>query len=98
MLERREGLADGTKSHIQEIQGICLHVSGRLSVQSNQLEHLSHLYPCYQSRSKKNYNSIQCRLSGKISIFYVSTIQRIYLSSDDFYSDSTLILTTIAVK
>jgi hypothetical protein len=30
--------------------------------------------------------------------FYVATVQRIYLSSDDFYSDSTLILTAIAVK
>jgi hypothetical protein len=29
---------------------------------------------------------------------YVGTIQRIFLLSDDFYSDSTLILTTIAVK
>jgi hypothetical protein len=30
--------------------------------------------------------------------FYVGTIQRICLFSDDFYSDSSLTLTTIAVK
>jgi hypothetical protein len=30
--------------------------------------------------------------------FYVGTTQRICLFSDDFYSDNTLILTTIAVK
>jgi hypothetical protein len=33
---------------------------------------------------KKNYNSVQCRLSGKINVFCVGTIQRISLSSDDF--------------
>jgi hypothetical protein len=45
-----------------------------------------------------NYNSVQCELSGKISVFYVCTIQRVYLSSDDFYSDSTLVLGLIRVE
>jgi hypothetical protein len=39
-----------------------------------------------------NYNSVQHKLSGKIGVFNVGTIHRIYLSSDDFYSDSTLVL------
>jgi hypothetical protein len=46
----------------------------------------------------KYYNSIQCRLRKKICVFYVGTIQRIYLSSDDFYSDSTLVLGLIRVE
>jgi hypothetical protein len=51
----------------------------------------------HQQKSE-NYKSAQCRLCMKIACFYVVTIQRIYLLSDDFYSDSTLILTTLAVK
>jgi hypothetical protein len=38
------------------------------------------------------------RLSGKICVIYVGIIQRIYLSSDDFYSDSTLVLGLIHVE
>jgi hypothetical protein len=45
----------------------------------------------------ENYCSLQCRLSGKISVSYVGTIQRIYLSNDDFYSDCTLVLCLISV-
>jgi hypothetical protein len=30
--------------------------------------------------------------------FYVGTVQRIHLFNDDFYSDSTLVLTTIVAK
>jgi hypothetical protein len=30
----------------------------------------------------KNYNSVQCRVSGKIVFFYVGTIQRIYFTTD----------------
>jgi hypothetical protein len=66
MLERHKGLAVLTKHHIQEVQGICPHVSDRPSDQSTQLGHLSHLNSCYHSRSKKNYISVQCTLSGKI--------------------------------
>jgi hypothetical protein len=50
-----------------------------------------------KKKKKKKYNSIQCRLSGKICV-HVGTIQRIYLSSDDFYSDSTLVLGLIHVE
>jgi hypothetical protein len=41
--------------------------------------------------------TVQCRLSGKIGVFYVGTIQRIYVYSDDFYSDSILMLGLIRV-
>jgi hypothetical protein len=37
---------------------------------------------------------IKCRLSREICVFYIGTIQKICLFSDDFYSDSTLIVTT----
>jgi hypothetical protein len=47
MLERSEGLADSTKHHIQEIQGISPQVSDRSSNQSTHLD--SH----FRSRSKK---------------------------------------------
>jgi hypothetical protein len=40
---------------------------------------------------KKNYNSTQCRLSGKICVFCVGTIWRICLSSDCFYSESSVV-------
>jgi hypothetical protein len=53
MLERSEGLADWTKHHIQEIEGISPHISGRSSGQSTQLGHLSHLESQYRSRSQK---------------------------------------------
>jgi hypothetical protein len=43
-------------------------------------------------------NSAQCRLSGKISVFCVGTVQKICLSSDDFYSDSTLVQGLIYVE
>jgi hypothetical protein len=46
----------------------------------------------------KYYNTVQSRLSGKISVFCVGTLQRIFLSSDEFYSDSTLVLGLINVK
>jgi hypothetical protein len=43
------------------------------------------------------YSCFQCRFSGKTCVFYVGTIQRIYLSSENFYSDSTLVLGLIHV-
>jgi hypothetical protein len=87
MLERSEGLADWTKHH--------LHVSDRPSGKSTQLwTSLTSELTLSQQKSE-NYNSVQCRVSGKI-VF--GTIQRICLSSDEFYTNSTLILTTIAVK
>jgi hypothetical protein len=42
-----------TKRHTQEIQGIRPRASDRPSAQSTQLGHLSHLDPCYHSRSQK---------------------------------------------
>jgi hypothetical protein len=45
----------------------------------------------------KNYNSIQCRLSGKISVFCVGTIWSIYLSSEDFCFDSSVVQSLIRV-
>jgi hypothetical protein len=53
MLERREGLADSTRHHIQELQGTRPHVSDRPSDQSTQLGSLSHLDSHYRSRSQK---------------------------------------------
>jgi hypothetical protein len=43
MLERSEGLADRTKHHLQEIQGIRPHVSGSSTDQPTQLGHLTQL-------------------------------------------------------
>jgi hypothetical protein len=43
-------------------------------------------------------NSVQCGLNANICIFYVGTIQRIYLSSDDSCSDSTPVLGLICVE
>jgi hypothetical protein len=42
-------------------------------------------------KKSQNYNSIQCRVSGKICVFCVGNIHRICLSRDDFYSDSSLV-------
>jgi hypothetical protein len=47
---------------------------------------------------KKNYNSIQCRLSWENLCFYVGNLQRICLSRDDFYSDSSLVQGLIRVE
>jgi hypothetical protein len=46
----------------------------------------------------KSYNFVQCRLYGKICVFYVGAIKRIYLSSDDFFSDSSLVQGLIHVE
>jgi hypothetical protein len=97
MLERSKGLADEPNMTYRKYKE-STHVSDRPSDQSTQLGHLSHLDSCYHSRSKKNYNSVQCRLSGKNCVFYVGTTQRISLSSDDFYSYSTLVLGLIRVE
>jgi hypothetical protein len=51
---------------------------------SKELAPLSH----YHSRSNKTTTL------SSVDHFYVGTIQRIFLFSDDFYSDTTLILTT----
>jgi hypothetical protein len=42
--------------------------------------------------------SVKCILTGKISVFYVGTIQKIYLSSDDFYFDKIRLLGFICLK
>jgi hypothetical protein len=97
MLERSEGVANWSKHHTQEIQRIRPHVSGRSSDQSIHLGHLSPLDSSYRSRSQKNTTPPSVDLVGKLCI-YVGTKQRICLSSDYFCSDSTVILTTIAMK
>jgi hypothetical protein len=86
-----------TKHHTQEIQGICPHVSGRSSNQSTQLGHLSHLDSHYHSRSQKTTTHSSVDYVWKL-YFYVGTIQRTCLFNDDFYSDSTLILTKRTMK
>jgi hypothetical protein len=96
MLEWSEGLADWTKHHIQVTHGIRPLVSCRSSDQSAQFGHLSHLDSRYHSRSQKTTSPFSVDWVGKLC-FYVGTIQRICLSSDDFYSHSTLI-SIIAVK
>jgi hypothetical protein len=65
-------------------------VSDRPSDQSTLLGHLSLVDSRYHSRSKKNYNSILCGLSGEIYVVCVGTIWRICISSDGMYSDSSL--------
>jgi hypothetical protein len=59
------------------------HISGRSSDQPTQLEHLSHLESHYRSRSQ-NYNSVQC-IRCENRVFYVVTIQRMCLFTDDLY-------------
>jgi hypothetical protein len=95
MLERSEDLADWTKHHLQEIRGIHPHVCGRSSNQSTQLGHLSHLDSHYCSRSQKTTTPSNVDYVWNLC-FYVGTIQRI--CADDIYSDTTLILTTVAMK
>jgi hypothetical protein len=46
----------------------------------------------------KTCNSAQCRLSGKICVFYFGAIQRNYLCSGDFYFDSSLLLGLIRLE
>jgi hypothetical protein len=53
MLKRSGGQADLTEHHLQKVQGICPHVSGRSSDQATQAGHLSHLDSRYRSRSQK---------------------------------------------
>jgi hypothetical protein len=72
-------------------------LSDTASDQSTQSGHLSHLHPHYRSRSQKTTTPFSVEWVGKLCSC-VGTIQRIYLFSDDVCSDSTLILTTIAVK
>jgi hypothetical protein len=97
MLERSEGFADWTRHHIREIQGIHSHVSERPTDQSTRLGYPSHLDCRYRSRNQKTTTPSSVDYMWKLC-FYVGTMQRICFFSDDFYSDSTLILTTIAVK
>jgi hypothetical protein len=98
MLERSEGLADWTKHHIQETQEIRPHCSARPSDQSTQLGHLSHLdSDNYRSRSQKTTAPSGVHWVGKLCLC-VGTIQRICLSSDDFYSDNTLVLGFMCVE
>jgi hypothetical protein len=61
MFQRSKGLADWTKHHLQEIQRICPHVSGKFICLSTKLGHLSY----HWSKSRK-LQSIQFRLYGKV--------------------------------
>jgi hypothetical protein len=70
--------------------------SGRPSDQANQAGHFSHLHSRYRSRSQKTASLYGVDYMGKL-YFYVGTVQRICPFSDDFHSDSALIL-TISVK
>jgi predicted GIY-YIG superfamily endonuclease len=51
-----------------------------------------------ENKNNSSSSSVQCKLSGEICVSYVGTLQRIYLSSDDFYSDGTLVLCLIHVE
>jgi hypothetical protein len=54
MLERSEGLADRTKPHLQEIQGIRPHVSGSSTDQPTQLGHLTPIWtPIIETEVRK---------------------------------------------
>jgi hypothetical protein len=72
------------------------HVSGRSSSQSTQFGHLPHLDSHYCSRSQKDMALSNVDYVWKLRS-YVGTMQKISLFSDDFYSDSTLILIAIAI-
>jgi hypothetical protein len=91
-----ELLCSWTKHHPQEIQGICPHGSCRPSDQSTQLGHLSHLDSYCHSRSQRTPILSSVSYVWKLC-FYVGTIQRICICSDDFCSDSTVILTTVSM-
>jgi hypothetical protein len=60
-------------------QGICPHVSDRSSDQSTHLGHISHLDPRYHSRSQITATPAECRLSGKICVFYIGIKQNLAL-------------------
>jgi hypothetical protein len=87
MLERSEGLADGTKHYLQEIQGNHLHLCGRTSYQSTQPGHLTYLTPIISAEVR---NLQICS--------YVGYIQSVSVFSDGFHSDSTLILKTTVMN
>jgi hypothetical protein len=97
MFESSEGLADWTRHHVQEIHGIRPRVSAGPSDLPAQLLHLSHPVSHYCSRSQKTETPSNVDYAWKLCV-YVGTIQRICLFSDDFYSDSTRIVTTTAVN
>jgi hypothetical protein len=74
ILERSEGLADSTEHHLQEIQGIDPHVSGRSSNKSTQPGHLSHLDSHRCTGSQKTTTPASLDYVTKLC-FYVGTIQ-----------------------
>jgi hypothetical protein len=82
VLEIREGLVDWTEYHLQEVQGIRPHVSGRSSDQSTQLGHLYHLdyHYCSGSQITTTPSSVDYVLT---LCFYVDTMQRICLRFDN---------------
>jgi hypothetical protein len=72
MLERSEGLTDWTKHYLQEMQGIRPHVSGRLSDQSTQLGHLSHLHSHHWGRSQTTKTPSSLGNMGKLCFYYTN--------------------------
>jgi hypothetical protein len=88
VLERSEDLAGWTKHNLQETQGICPYISGRLSDRSTQLGYLSHLDSYYHSRSQKTTVPSSVDYVWKLC-FYICTIQRICPFSGDFCFDSS---------
>jgi hypothetical protein len=67
------------------------------SDQSTQRGCPSYLDSYYRNRSQKTTTTTSVDYVWKLC-FYIGTIQRICLFSDDFYSEKFLILTKISVK
>jgi hypothetical protein len=83
MLERSKSLEDWTKHHIQDICTWLWYIIWSVNPIWSSLQSGLPL-----SQKSENYNFVRCRLYVKMC-FYVGTIQRISLFSEDFYSDST---------
>jgi hypothetical protein len=83
------------KLHIQEIQGIRPHVSARPSDQSIQLGNLSRLDHNCRSRTEETTLRSSIENVGK---FCVGTLRGIYLSREDLFSDSSLVLGSICLE
>jgi hypothetical protein len=85
-------LSPDSKHHTQEMQGIHAHPISQPSLD---------ISPIWTPIITAEVRRLQLRpvyIMCEKCAFYVRTAQRICLVSDDFYSDTTLILTTTAVK
>jgi hypothetical protein len=100
MLEWSKGLADWTRHHMQERQGIRPHVTClwyTIWSDNPAWSPLPSGLPLSQQKSK-NYNSVKCRSSGKFWFSSVNIIRRIHFSSDDFNLDSSLVQGLISME